>query len=230
MITKLKFVDDHLCFTKGQEFEFKPITLLVGDQGCGKSTMLGIIKNGNAPVSVARTGPSQDKVLALDMEKDNPRTSPADVNNAASYKMSLVSHFQSHGEVLLPIIKFIDDAKNAYITLDEPETALSLRSQFLLVDLLKSALTRGNQIFVATHNLVLMEAFPDSILSLEHERYVTPEEFVELQKQPSDFKDVRDDKRIKKEKCLRGIQCECAAETGFYKIGCEHYIARGRRS
>lgn len=108
MITKLKFVDDHLCFTKGQEFEFKPITLLVGDQGCGKSTMLGIIKNGNAPVSVARTGPSQDKVLALDMEKDNPRTSPADVNNAASYKMSLVSHFQSHGEVLLPIIKFID--------------------------------------------------------------------------------------------------------------------------
>jgi predicted ATPase len=63
-----------------------------------------------------------------------------------------------------------------YILLDEPETSLSLRSQYLVIDLFKDTLMRNNQIIVATHNLIFMEAFPDSILSLEHGRYVTPAE------------------------------------------------------
>ena len=45
MIKSLKFKDDYICFFKNQSFEFKGVTLLVGDQGCGKSTMLSLLFN-----------------------------------------------------------------------------------------------------------------------------------------------------------------------------------------
>ena len=233
MLTSIKFKDDwEQAFLKNQKFLFKPITLLVGDQGAGKSTMLSVIKHilknpDTKYLEFATDDTKQNGLFSMDMEKDNPRTGPLDADSPLAYKQSLFSHMGSHGEALIPVLKSIDKISDSFILLDEPETALSLRTQFLMIECFKNALKRNNQIIIATHNYVFMEAFPDNILSLENGKYMKPKAFLESQKSPSDFKDKRDDKIIKKLNCEKGISCTCIAETGgWFKNTCDSYIGR----
>jgi len=235
MFKTVKLKEDLDCFFKNQKFEFKPITLLVGDQGAGKSTLLSylsiIMKNSSdRSFEVITDDTKQGGAFIMDMEKNNPRHESPNPDNPSAYRSSFMSHFQSHGEVLLPVLKTIDGLSDTIIILDEPETALSLRSQFKMIDCFKRALERNNQIIVATHNLLFMEAFPDSILSLEHGKYMTPQKFLESQKKQSDFKEKRNDKIIKKTKCKMGNECKCANERGFYNNRCDKYVSKhGRR-
>ena len=238
MISSIKFKDDYVCFFKGQNFQFKPITLLVGDQGCGKSTLLSLLSSlvtGKSTIcDVRRSGKEQTKIMFLDLEHDNPRTgsggNPYD-SKSMLYNMSV--KYQSHGEVLVPILEVIDGQSDSLILLDEPETSLSLRSQFKMVDIFERALQKNNQLFLATHNSLFMQSFDKNILSLEHNKYVSYEEFVELEKTSNNFKEEREDKIIKKTKCKMGINCKCANETNWYNNTCENYIntrGSGRRS
>lgn len=233
MLKTIKFKDDwEQCFFKNQKFVFKPITLMVGDQGVGKSTMLSVIRHitknpDTKHIEYTTDDTKQSGMFSMDMEKDNPRTSSPNAGDAGSYKSSFLSNFGSHGEALRPILKTIDTISDSFILLDEPETALSLRTQFLMIDCLKNALARNNQIILATHNLVFMEAFPDSILSLEHGKYLTPRKFVNSQKGTTDFKNKRDDKFIKKYNCEMGIACTCiVASGGWFKNSCDSFIGR----
>lgn len=231
MITQLKFKEDYFCFFKNQKFILKPITLLTGDQGCGKSTLLTAIsqavkKEETNCIEIVTEEPLQENILKLDLEVDNPRIGYANPNDSQGMFYALTSKFRSHGEVLLPILKHIQNVSNSIILIDEPETSLSLRSQFEMIEILKTVQTRENQIIIATHNFIFMEAFPDSILSLEQNKYVKPKKFKKLQMLPSDFKEKRDDKIIKKTKCKKGNNCTCANETGWYNNKCESYIKR----
>jgi predicted ATPase len=233
MLTSIKFKQDwEKCFLKNQKFTFKPITLMVGDQGVGKSTMLSVIRHilktpDSKAVEFTTDDTKQGGLFSMDMEKDNPRTGSLNAGDAASYKSSFLSNFGSHGEALKPILRTLDTISDSFILLDEPETALSLRTQFLMIECFKNALTRNNQIIVATHNLVFMEAFPESILSLEHGKYLTPKKFVISQKGTTDFKDKRDDKFIKKYNCEKGISCTCLPITGgWFKNTCDSFIGR----
>jgi len=236
MINRIEIKEGiYICFFEGDAFEFKDITLLVGDQGCGKSTLLGLIKEVfNDPdkdwISVDKKDSGIDKLILFNSENDGPRSGPANPNDGQDMLFRLQSHFSSHGETLLPIIKEVENLENTIILLDEPETALSLRSQFAIIEVFKTALKNNNQIIIATHNLEFMKAFPDNILSLEHMKYVTPEEFVELEKKPNDFKDKVDDKKIKLQNCRMGIECECTKESLFYDKNCIHYVDREGKS
>lgn len=236
MIISIKFKEDYVCFFKGNKFKLKPITLLVGDQGCGKSTMLHAIKdriqrNEKGVFECEFDDTVQNKIMHLDLEKDNPRTDKSrfNPNNSDDMFYSLSVGMGSHGEALLPILKLIEDTSDSLIMLDEPETSLSLRSQYKLIEMFKDALTRNNQIILATHNIVFMEAFPDCVLSLEHKKYMSPRMFTKAQKQESTFKRDRQDKMIKKTKCRLGVDCKCAEEKGFYNYKCEHYVLKGSR-
>lgn len=236
MFKTLKLTENLDCFFKNQQFTFKPITLLVGDQGAGKSTLLSyleiVMKNPeDRSFKITFDDTKQSNTFIMDMEKNNPRFETPNAFDPEEFKRSLFSHFQSHGETLVPVIKFLDTVKDTIILLDEPETALSLRSQFKMIECFKRALQRNNQIIVATHNLLFMEAFPDSVLSVEHGKYMTPKAFLQSQKEESDFKEKRNDKMIKETKCSMGIACKCANETSFYNNRCENYIQRdGRRN
>lgn len=232
MFKSIKLTETLDCFFKNQKFEFKPITLLVGDQGSGKSTLLSylsmITKNPNdRSFQVMSDDTKQNGTFIMDMEKNNPRHETPNANSPAAYKNTFMSHFQSHGEVLLPVLNVLDKLTDTIILLDEPETALSLRSQFKMIDCFKRALERNNQIIIATHNLLFMEAFPESVLSLEHGKYITPKLFLKAQQKESDFKEKRNDKMIKKTKCSMGNECKCAMKTSFYDNRCENYIGRG---
>ena len=232
MIKTIKLNSDWECFFKGQKFEFMPITLLVGDQGAGKSTLLNIIKTivkkpDTRDVELVVDDTKQNGLFCMDMENDNPRITQGNPFNQEEYKNSFLSKFQSHGEALLPVIKTIDSLSDTIILLDEPETALSLRSQFLMVECFKRALERNNQIIIATHNYVFMEAFSDSILSLENMKYTSFKKFLSTQKAPSNFKEIREDKLIKKNNCEKGVSCPCRIKSnGWFDNKCDSFINR----
>ncbi len=67
---------------------------------------------------------------------------------------------RSHGEGLLNVLQQHFDAKGFYL-LDEPETALSLRSQLSVVALLHQLAARGSQVLCATHSPILL-SLPDA--------------------------------------------------------------------
>lgn len=233
MITSIKFKDHYDCFFKNQKYVIKPMTLLVGDQGAGKSMLLGIIKrfikDGDKYLEVGLSDKKLGRSFFFDAESDNPRFMQANPNNGQEMLFAATSQFRSHGELLVPVISEIDTMENTLIMLDEPESALSLRSQYRMVQALKGALDRGCQIIMATHNIVFMEAFKDSILSLEHGKYMTLSKFKKSQTQSSDFKLNREDKIIKRDKCDMGVDCKCANEKGWYNNSCNNYIGRGGR-
>ncbi len=92
----------------------------------------------------------------------------------------LSSGMKSHGQVLLPLIKQFTEAKRGLLFIDEPETALSIRSQHLIADEFQKCIDNGCQIFVATHSQIIMERF-GKVLSLEHRRWMDSSEFIETQ-------------------------------------------------
>lgn len=92
----------------------------------------------------------------------------------------LTSRMKSHGQALLPLLKQLNECKNGLIFVDEPETAMSIKSQYLIADVLKGCVNRGCQIFVATHSPIIMKAM-GIVLSLEHKGWMSAEDFIETQ-------------------------------------------------
>lgn len=233
MIKRITYNHDHNCFFEGDTFELKPITLLVGDQGCGKSTTLSVIdwkfraKRNEDLASFETADEGITKVLYLDTEKMNPAIMQANPEDGEDMKSKLLSRFESHGQTLFPILRSLEELdEKTLIILDEPETALSLRSQFQMIEIFRKLAEDGCQIIMATHNLTFMEAFPDSVLSLEHMKYVTPGEFVELQRGPNVSYIEREDRRVKRYHCTQGVECPCAEDMGRYDNRCFHFIDR----
>jgi hypothetical protein len=94
----------------------------------------------------------------------------------------------------------------------------------MLIDTFKTLLENGNQIIIATHCYVFMQAFPDNILSLENKKYMTLDNFVKSQKKPEVNITKRENRRIKYEHCKLGLDCVCAEECGRYKRTCENNV------
>jgi len=88
---------------------------------------------------------------------------------------------QSHGQSIFPLLtKSTLGAKETTILLDEPETALSIKSQHKIAKMITD-LAKYNQIIIATHSPIIM-GIADSVLSLEHRKWMKVEEFLETQK------------------------------------------------
>lgn len=231
-VKNVTFVRSMIPFKEGETFEFrKGVNLLVGDQGCGKSTMLHVMMyedteyNGVAKI---KRSPFMGDYVFLDTEKHNPRNLAGEsggrtdiaavrefliyskeVANAApewceqsndfmkkwmekfggekaQLDNHLISKFKSHGETLLPMLQQFIDKKSGLIYIDEPETALSMRSQYKFVEIVKSAVEKKNQIFIATHSRIVIEELASimdepAVLSLEHRQWMSPKDFIETQ-------------------------------------------------
>jgi len=177
----VKFKKDHRkVFKKGQEIFFKPgINLLVGDQGCGKSSLLQLFRKDNKRVLDETITYVCDVVetLGMDTEKDNPRTLPYFGKDMAA---QLNMMFSSHGQSIYAIMKGIESAKNKLILIDEPEAGLSIRSQVELAGFIKKAIENGCQIVLATHSLVLLTSnIVDSVFNMEKMEWENTQDFVD---------------------------------------------------
>ncbi len=181
--------------TEVLEFE-TPVTLLVGENGTGKSTLLeamahvcGIHLWREPAFFRKKSSPFEDQLFRY----IKPEWSEARV--VGSYFGSAFFHdfarmvdewayadpgqlkyfggksltSQSHGQSLLSFFKARYQIKGLYLV-DEPETALSPRSQLELLRLLGEAAKFGlAQFIIATHSPILMTCAGATIFSFDHQ-------------------------------------------------------------
>ena len=126
-----------------------------------------------------------NNTIYYDGEKDNPViVIPKMLNPESKDFLSLSAQLffaqeESHGESMLPALKYIlRGAKNCVIFMDEPETALSLKNQFWLVDVMKESVEKNhNQIIISTHALGIINCFSD-IYDMEARNWVGRKSYI----------------------------------------------------
>lgn len=180
MLKSVKFKTDVRCFKKNQLIKFFPgITLLAGDQGCGKSSILSGLTKPQMFKWTVKCDKCQYRYI--DTERDNPRVKDPELLPRGLYGFGIRSRFASHGEILLPVLKEMGKYKNELLLVDEPEAGLSIRSQLLILKTLHKAVKNGCQVVVATHSWIIIESI-DKVLNLEAMDVQTAAEFLKHQK------------------------------------------------
>lgn len=196
---KILFQEDFRCFKSKETIEFRPgLNVIVGDQGCGKSSLFYSILNWKeSKIAMHYDSSLINDFSFLDTESMNPRLENAfkaggkEYKTIEGYDSAKLEHFinklskydeQSHGEVMLPLILASKSSKEGCKTFffDEPEAGLSLRSQNKILKHLKE-LAKNNQVFIATHSLIIIQQTKE-VLSLEHKKWMTSKEFIKSQK------------------------------------------------
>ncbi len=160
---------------------FGPVTVLAGDNGTGKSTLVEAIAvaagfnaeggSRNLQFTTNDTHSALADDLVLEWER-RPRWGWF-LRAETFYGMAthieadpfLVDtfprlHDRSHGESFLDLAAARFTGAGLYL-LDEPESALSIQGQIALAVLMADSLARGSQFIVSTHSPFLM-AFPDA--------------------------------------------------------------------
>lgn len=192
-IEQIKIKETYLTLQKDRVIELKPLTVIVGEQGCGKSTLLRLLNKNSNKIELKLCEYLKNNYVDtyyFDTETMNPRIS--DINNYTTIDgrskgigvgAALQSHFQSHGEVLREFtVNRINDAKNCILFLDEPESALSLKNQFLLSKRLIDTTTNNKtQIILATHCLPIISSV-EEVFDLVDYKWKNSIEYINEQK------------------------------------------------
>jgi predicted ATPase len=183
-------------FRQTRRLEFDtPVTMFVGDNGTGKSTLLEALARGSGihiwskmegtRYQVNRYEKRLHNCLAL--EWSNGRVPGAyfgseifkDFTNMldewAASDPGLLKYFggkslvtQSHGQSMMSYFRSRYRIKGIYL-LDEPETALSPKSQLELLDVFtKNTQTGHAQFIIATHSPILLACEGAKIYSFDH--------------------------------------------------------------
>jgi predicted ATPase len=169
------------------EIDFAPVTLFVGDNGTGKSTLVealavaaGFNAEGgsrNLQFETYATHSSLASTLRLNWAARphwgwflraetyyGMATHIHNDNDPASgvFKLFPDLHHRSHGESFLTLIDSRMSEDGLYL-LDEPESALSFHGQLKLLATMHDACAKGAQYVVATHSPMLM-AYPGAVI------------------------------------------------------------------
>ena len=135
---------------KGFSFNCSDVNIFVGDQGCGKSTLINLIRRSAPDLTIETNAYVKEhgvKSFFFDSEKHNPRTTDPEMYTTPSgqdvgigFKAAYMSRFRSHGEVLQDMtVAPLYDARDCVILLDEPESGLSVTNQFKLIRAIQGA-------------------------------------------------------------------------------------------
>lgn len=172
-----------------------PVTLFVGENGSGKSTLLEAIARAcdihiwsNACGARYKFNPYErllDKSLGIEWN-DGPvpgayfgsetfRDFADTLENWAAVDPGQLKHFggrslvtQSHGQSMMSYFRARYKIKGLYL-LDEPETALSPKSQIELLDILETESRDGHaQFVIVTHSPILLACAGARICSFDH--------------------------------------------------------------
>jgi len=183
-------------FQRTRRVEFTtPVTFFVGENGTGKSTLLealarrcGIhIWRGLERARFERSPYERDLYRAIDVEWTHGRVPGSFfasqdfrafarlVDDWATSTPGILDHFggrslmtQSHGQSLMSFFKARYAIKGVYFA-DEPETALSPRTQLELLRVLSEMGEAGHaQFVIATHSPILLACPGATIYSFDH--------------------------------------------------------------
>lgn len=179
-------------FKVGFKIDLDQVNILVGDQGAGKSGLLRMLHTQHSDLKLTLSESTFNKGVKtyyFDTEKHNPRASdinsvstPTGQSRGIGIEGLLLSKFKSHGEVMRDIVlEPLTNVKDSVVLLDEPESGLSVINQYRLIDTINIAMENGNQLFIATHCIPLIENF--DVISLDHMRKMSGEEYLNKIKQ-----------------------------------------------
>lgn len=167
---------------RGYRFVAKPISILVGEQGSGKSSLIEAIRSKGKPekeseeiAEIEGTGP----FIFFDTERMNPRIQDPGMAPDKFFGISLMSRFQSHGQVLLPILMSLRNKSltDHTILIDEPESGQSIQSVFRLIHLFKDLVRQGNTVVIATHHPYIIGS-EDEVFSMGDEGWVGSKSYI----------------------------------------------------
>lgn len=189
-IVCVTFTEKYRGFDKDESVWFRTgVNLLVGDQGCGKSTCIqqvishkGKCIDKKSVLTISKHS-KMATVYTKDFEKDNPRIqSELTVPGVSSFTAGIMMRYMSHGQTVNVFHDALAKAeKGSIIIVDEPDLALSIRSVYKLIDTFKKLVDNDCQVIASIHNPLFLEAFPD-ILSLEHKKWMSSSDFMATQK------------------------------------------------
>lgn len=184
-------------FSNTQQLDFQtPVTFFIGENGTGKSTLLeGITKASGIHIWRSPEGMRFERnpyekafFYFVRLTWENGRV-PGSYFSSESYRYftrvvdewavseaSQLDYFggkslvtQSHGQSLMSYFRSRYKIRGLYL-LDEPETALSPRSQLELLRILSEMSKAGHaQFIIATHSPILMSSPGATIYSFNHE-------------------------------------------------------------
>jgi predicted ATPase len=171
-----------------------PVTFFVGENGTGKSTLLKAVAvrsgvniwQGERRIRYAANPYEEQLYRALDLEWSNGRVQGSYFDSQvfrnfaqilddwAASDPGVLAYFggksllqQSHGQSLMSFFHSRFNIEGLYV-LDEPETALSPKSQLELLTLLKNAGNAGHaQFIIATHSPILLACPGSRIFSFD---------------------------------------------------------------
>ena len=194
-IKKIKFNRDFRTYKRDEILEFKAgINLIVGEQGCGKSSLFKAIMDWQES-GISMDYDTESTYAFIDTELMNPRlldsfkahrkfkgVTDYDKAEFQSTIDRLVNDYdiKSHGQVMLPLILSTSNESGKSIFIDEPESGLSIRSQYTIAKHFKE-ISKNNQLIIATHSIILMQEVGE-VYSLEDRVWMKSEEFIEKQK------------------------------------------------
>lgn len=160
-------------FNGGSEFEVKAgINVLVGDNGCGKSTLIHKLLKANPTVNA----------IHIDMEEANPNINTPGPQKGITYSIEEINNkfmwaAESHGEtregVLMSILSINLDGFDLII-LDEPEQGLSLKNQIKYFNKLKEM---NIDVVIITHSKVFIE-LSETVFDVETMNWIDSKEYL----------------------------------------------------
>jgi len=188
LLAEVRFKKEYRCFSEGQTLSFRTgVNLLVGEQGSGKSSLIGIVRNLADRFEMTRETARETVAVSaqacaihsFDFEKENTRTQSHFGDNIG---FQVASMFASHGETTNAILDYLSKEltsgkEPSLILLDEPDMALSPRSAHLLARIFREMGEAGHQIIASVHNPIVI-ASQEEVLSLEHGKWMSSEAFL----------------------------------------------------
>jgi predicted ATPase len=195
LLNKITFNQDFRTFKKGDVIEIKkPFLVLVGVNGCGKSTILDCIREefGIADNSYMKgTYPKDAFTLEKSKEKfeakyhdfhSGDRKYSGSFGDDMSGQIAAMKQSSGIGNLLQFQNTQIKNATGSLILLDEPDRGMAIKIQrnFGLL-FLEMVMSGKNQVIVSTHSeqIMTMGELFGQIYSVEHKRFFdTKDEFI----------------------------------------------------
>ncbi len=151
--------------TKNMLNFYPGVNLLIGSNGCGKSTIIQAMRKGrvifpDSEINFSIEG--NPDLFAFDFEKDNPRIGDEKTDHlpiekqSRRFKFKLASKMSSHGQFVKAVLRKISgpEIANCSLLMDEPEQALDIEGLMNLITALKNS--PADQIIIATHSPFLI--------------------------------------------------------------------------
>lgn len=89
---------------------------------------------------------------------------------------------KSHGQTILPLLESMLQFKNRLVLLDEPETSLSILSQYKVLEIFDRMVKENNsQLIIATHSPIFLES-QSEVLNIQSKKWMSSKEYLDSMK------------------------------------------------